>query len=82
MGTQNYKGLEGQFFTWKGWDDIDTAAWHFYDCILLKDFGTFKKGDEITCVFFSMQNSMMEFYDNEGNPMGKFKLTIEAQPWE
>ena len=82
MGNQKNKGLESQFFTWKGWDDVDTAAWHFYNCVLLKDFCPFKKGEEISCVFFSMQDSMMEFYDNVGNPVGKFKLEIEAKPWE
>lgn len=76
--TKKYTGLEGQFFTWSGWDNIDTAAFQFYDCKLIKDVGTFKEGEVINCVLFDVEKSLMEFYDDKGNVAGTFKLIIEA----
>ena len=79
---KQYNGLEGQFFTWQRWDDVGLAEFHFYDCVLTTNMGKFKKGDTIPCVFFSVENSIMEFYDENANPTQKFKLKIEAQPWK
>lgn len=82
VSEKKYTGLESQFFTWKGWDEPDTGAFHFYNCVLNTDIGSFKKGDKIQCVFFSIVESVMEFYDENAKEIGKFKLKISAQPYE
>jgi hypothetical protein len=79
---KEYTGLESQFFIWDGWDDVGAAEYHFYDCTLRQDIGSFKKGDKIQCVFFSVEKSYMVFYDNDANELAKFKLQITALPWE
>lgn len=76
-------GLENQLFSWTGWDPMDAASYNFYECTLKHDIGNFKAGDKISSIFFSVESSIMEFYNEEGTEViGKFKLTIDAQPWE
>lgn len=77
--TKNYTGLEAQFFTWSGWDAVDTAAFQFYDCKLKRDIGNFKKDDKISCALFDVEKSLMEFYDDKGDVIGKFKIKVDAE---
>lgn len=80
--VKEYTGLEGQFFTWEGWDKPGDNDYHFYDCVLNTDIGSFKKGDKIQCVYFSVDSSIMEFFDTDAKLIGKFKLKIQAEPMQ
>ena len=79
---KEFIGLESQFFVWKAWDKPGDNDYHFYDCVLNANIGSFKKGDKIQCVYFSIDQSVMEFYDADAKEIGKFKLIISAQPFK
>lgn len=74
-----FKGLEGQIFEWERWELVSTAEFHFYECKLKRNVGSFKKGAKIQCIFFSVEKSRMEFYNEEAKAIGLFDLEINVK---
>ncbi len=72
-------GLEGQLFNWERWETVSTAEFHFYECVLKKDIGSFKKGSSVQCILFSVEKSKMEFYDENAKTIGTFDLEINVK---
>lgn len=72
--------MESQFFTWDGgWDQQDLMAFTFYNCQLVRDIGSYSKGDVIPTVGIDYANGTLEFYDKEGKPTDRFELLLEVK---
>ena len=57
--------LEYQLFSWKGWDQFDTAGFIFTEVVLLKDVGQFKAGDCFHCANLDYEKSKLELIKDE-----------------
>ena len=70
-------GLEGDLFTWKSWDQVDTMIIQFYDITLTRDIGPFKKGEQLAGACLDFKNSILELYaEEEMEHSEKFKLGL------
>lgn len=60
-----------RMFSCKGWDQLDTFDFVFYDCTLNRDIGDFKEGtkiDTITVLFSVSKIEFATFIENEDGP--------------
>lgn len=83
--------MENQFFTWGGWDTIDTMDFFFYDCELLVPVGEYPAGTKIKSIAMMYSSGVMEFYEEDSNSPNKtdkytpttvvatFNLTLSAE---
>ena len=71
--------LEYQLFTWKDWDQFDTAGFIFTEVVLVKDLGQFKVGEEFFCANIDYGKSKLELIkDEEQKEVYVFDLGISA----
>jgi hypothetical protein len=52
-------------FEWSGWDDMGQKL--FYECVLLRDVGSFKSGHYFDYVSFDDENFKVRFYEKFGD---------------
>lgn len=50
-------------FEWAEWDDCGETKM-FYECVLLRDVGKFKKGDKFSNVTWNDETLKLKFYVN------------------
>lgn len=87
MNIKDRTSLENQLFHWKEWDDVDVAAFQFYDITLKVPVGEFPVGHKFSTAFIDAEKSIIAFVDdaeeNEyvyelsysiGKPLSKEKL--------
>lgn len=70
--------MEDQLFEWSDWDSVDTFCMTFYRCILKVDIGTYPKGSIIPSIMIDFGQSLMVFYNNEGNETSLFNLKLSV----
>lgn len=71
--------IEKQMFTWEAWDEADTAAFMFYNVVLLRDLGPLQKGSLYTSACIDYERSELVLYkDVECKEKYIFNLTIDA----
>lgn len=51
-------------FTWDGWDEIGNLEM-YYSCVLEKNVGDYKEGDEFAIIYFNKTCMKLCFYKNE-----------------
>ena len=49
-------------FEWSGWDDFGTTV--FYECVLIRDVGSFKEGDEFSNITWDTETLKLRFFVN------------------
>lgn len=58
--------------TWDGWDEAgEPGNLQFYNVEFIRDFGPWKSGDKVSCLYLSMQNGILESYSDDGNSIDK-----------
>lgn len=85
MGKKNKQvPVEDRLFSYKGWDQYDTADFGFSDCVLKVDIGPFKSGEKIPLIGLSYQSSQISIYSTKGacesgvpDWTGKLVLSVE-----
>jgi len=71
--------LEYQLFSWKEWDQFDTAGFIFVDVVLLKDLGQFKAGEKFAYADIDYEKSKLELIkDEEHKEVYVFELHLSA----
>lgn len=58
--------MEKELFDCTGWDEVDVAAYVFYNAKFHKDFGPFKAGVLYGSVTVDYQNGFIEAYNESG----------------
>lgn len=48
-------------FTWEGWEDWGETK-SFVDCVLMRDVGSYDKGEFFEMVFFNTETLTLKFY--------------------
>lgn len=82
------KGIEKSFLTsWQGWDEVDVGDLQFSDITLnnyTKDAMRCSISEElidsIDCMYFSSQNSIVEFYNTNGDTVYTRNVTLSFTP--
>ena len=67
--------METEYFDWDGWDKLDIAAFHFYNCVMKKDFGPLKKGEKYKVIYINYEKGDVEVYVEDDN-ITKFKVRM------
>ncbi len=65
-----------KLFTWDGWDQHDTMLFTFYNCVLLKDICSFKKGTLVPVINVDYEHGFLEFCGNEGLVLQKLNIEL------
>ena len=52
--------IEMEYFSREGWDQLDTAAFVFYDCVLKKPIGDIPAGTKASSISVSFDHSTLE----------------------
>jgi hypothetical protein len=73
---KNY--FEQQLFNWTDWDDHGPGEFQFTGCTLKKDFHDFKAGHEFDWAYISLQNSILEFGNKDGEKIYTFDLVLDT----
>jgi len=71
--------MERQLFDWENWDSVDEGAMIFYDITMKVDISYIKIGTKFKSVCVDYQRGLLEFYDDEGKPMCKWKLELKVK---
>lgn len=58
----NFMGI----FSWDAWDDMGEIEMYF-SCVLERDLGEYKEGDEFDHIHFDKDNLALYFYRNEAD---------------
>lgn len=66
--------MEKELFDWKDWDEMDTLAVYFYECVFKKPIGKFKEGDLVDGIFMEFNKGYMTI--NNGDEEVKYKMTL------
>lgn len=61
-------------FEWDEWDDFDYTV--FYECVLLRDVGSFKMGDEFSTIIWNEEKLTLKFYTDSKEPVMVKKLGL------
>ena len=79
--------MENQFFTWDGWDLLDTFNPIFYKCRLCVDVGDFLSGTMFSSIDMDYSKGTITFWEDDGpmvdgfqnvKCMGKYKLLLSV----
>lgn len=57
--------LEHQFFTWEGWDEMQTGDLQFHDVTLIAQVGEHPVGTKFPAAFFIGSQSMLVLMDEQ-----------------
>lgn len=68
--------MEREFFTWQGWDPLDTASLAFYDCKLVKDIGTHKVGEQFKVIEVDFQRGKLSLLSQNGDVIDEYNLGL------
>lgn len=71
---------EQQLFTWKDWDQMDTATFTFYDCTVVSPFGPYVVGDNLANIDVDYETSTIECYNEEDESVFKGRILISVVP--
>lgn len=69
--------MENQLFEWKGWDEIDTMAFYFYDCTLKKQVGKFKAGNHFDSIAMMYDKAIIQL-ERGGEVVGTYELVLRV----
>lgn len=71
--------MESRYFSWGGWDQIDTMEISYYKCVVHTPFGPYKRGDKIRYLSLSYEKAKWVEYDDDGSVIreGKMMLVME-----
>ena len=72
--------MEEQFFDWDNFEQQDTMCFGFYGVKLKKDIGDLKAGMHFFSATIDYGEAELEFQDDEGEVVAKFKLILTAAP--
>jgi hypothetical protein len=70
--------IESQLFTSESWDQVDTLCFQYYECILTKDIGKYKKDSIINTIVIDFEKFKMDFY-YEGDITDSFELILSVK---
>lgn len=59
--------LDSKLFDWKGWDQLDTMSFIFYNCVLIEDIGSFKKGEKFSSISIDYEKSLIAVSKDDWN---------------
>ena len=71
-------GAEEQLFSWKDWDQNDTATFQFYDCVLKVPVGDLSVGSKVDCIVVSFEHAYIQLEDKEGKNVHVFGLHLSV----
>jgi hypothetical protein len=60
--------------SWESWDDAGGFAIQFYEVEFLDNFGEFKKGEKVGCLFLCPLEGYLCAYDEEGEEIKKTNI--------
>lgn len=68
--------MEREFFTWNGWDQLDTMCFVFYDCTLIKDIGTHKVGEQFKVIDVDFEKGKLTLLSKSGETIDEYNLGL------
>jgi len=71
--------MESQLFTFTGWDQNDTMAFQFYDCVLTVPIGEHKIGETIECIELDYAQAKFNIFDDAGNVLESHDLVLSVK---
>lgn len=79
--------MERQLFTWIDWEEIDHMCLLFYNCTVVKPFGSFNVGDELAQVLIDFSTGSITVDADTSDPLkiawqGKLTLSVEVTQQE
>ncbi len=70
--------MEKQLFSWEEFEDVNSACFNFYNCILKEDIGEYKEGESFDIINVDFEKGRIELYNNEsGDIEAQFELKLE-----
>lgn len=61
--------------SWRGWDQLDTTCFSFYEVLFRDDFGVFKAGETVSCLTVDYSAGTLIEYDEGGTKLRKQSWT-------
>ncbi len=68
--------LERQLFSWENWDELGTAHFMFYKCVLVKTIGPHVAGSMISTIAVNYEKSLIVLYDKSGHEIYTARLLV------
>lgn len=76
--SEEDKAIEREYFTWEGWDEMDTSCLYFYNCELIRDIADIPKGTKVPGIHCDHQKSLMQIHlDEDCKDYRVFKISYQ-----